>query len=192
MERLAAHPHHVGSPWGKANAEWMRDQFRSWGWESELAEYHVLFPTPKERVLELVAPTRFVAKLAEPVIATDPTTRQQSEQLPTYNSYSGEGDVTGPLVYVNYGVPSDYEELEKRGISVRGAIVIARYGGSWRGIKPKLAAEHGASAASSIPIRAMTAITRAMRTRSVPGVHATAYSAGACSTCLSRRAIRSR
>ena len=79
MERLAAHPHHVGSPWGKANAEWMRDQFRSWGWESELAEYHVLFPTPKERVLELVAPTRFVAKLAEPVIATDPTTRQQSE-----------------------------------------------------------------------------------------------------------------
>lgn len=144
MERLAAHPHHVGSPWGKANAEWMRDQFRSWGWESELAEYHVLFPTPKERVLELVAPTRFVAKLSEPVIATDPTTRQQSEQLPTYNSYSGEGDVTGPLVYVNYGVPSDYEELEKRGISVRGAIVIARYGGSWRGIKPKLAAEHGA------------------------------------------------
>ncbi len=144
MERLAAHPHHVGSPWGKANAEWMRDQFRSWGWDAELAEYHVLFPTPKERVLELVAPTRFVAKLEEPVIATDPTTRQKSEQLPSYNSYSGEGDVTGTLVYVNYGIPSDYEELEKRGISVRGAIVIARYGGSWRGIKPKLAAEHGA------------------------------------------------
>lgn len=144
MERLASRPHHVGSPWGKANAEWMRDQFRSWGWEAELAEYHVLFPTPKERVLELVAPTRFVAKLEEPVIPSDPTTRQKSEQLPSYNAFSGEGDVTGPLVYVNYGVPADYEELEKRGISVRGAIVIARYGGSWRGIKPKVAAERGA------------------------------------------------
>jgi N-acetylated-alpha-linked acidic dipeptidase len=146
MERLAARPHHVGSPWGKANAEWMRDQLRSWGWDAELAEYHVLFPTPKERVLELVAPTRYAAKLEEPVIPSDPTTRQRSEQLPSYNSYSGEGDVTGPLVYVNYGTPADYEELEKRGISVRGAIVIARYGGSWRGIKPKAAAERGAIA----------------------------------------------
>jgi N-acetylated-alpha-linked acidic dipeptidase len=144
VQRLAARPHHVGSPWGKTNAEWMRDQFRSWGWEAELAEYHVLFPTPKERVLELVAPTRFVAKLAEPVISSDPTTSQTSEQLPSYNAFSGEGDVTGPLVYVNYGVPADYDELEKRGISVRGAIVIARYGGSWRGIKPKVAAERGA------------------------------------------------
>ncbi|MGQ0538485.1 MAG: M28 family peptidase, partial [Gemmatimonadaceae bacterium] len=144
MERLASRPHHVGSPWGKANAEWMRDQFRAWGWEAEFAEYHVLFPTPKERVLELLAPSRFVAKLEEPVIATDPTTGQKSEQLPSYNAYSAEGDVSGPLVYVNYGVPADYEELAKRGISVRGAIVIARYGGSWRGIKPKVAAEHGA------------------------------------------------
>jgi N-acetylated-alpha-linked acidic dipeptidase len=144
VERLAARPHHVGSPYGKANAEWMRDQFRSWGWEAELAEYHVLFPTPKERVVELVAPTRFVAKLEEPTIATDPTSSQKSEQLPSYNAYSADGDVTGPLVYVNYGVPADYEELERLGINVRGAIVIARYGGSWRGIKPKVAAEHGA------------------------------------------------
>jgi N-acetylated-alpha-linked acidic dipeptidase len=144
VERLAARPHHVGSPYGKANAEWMRDQFRSWGWEAELAEYHVLFPTPKERLVELVAPTRFVARLEEPAIPSDPTTSQKSEQLPSYNAYSADGDVTGPLVYVNYGVPADYEELERRGIDVRGAIVIARYGGSWRGIKPKVAAEHGA------------------------------------------------
>jgi len=144
MERMAARPHHVGSPYGKANAEWMRDQFRSWGWDAELAEYHVLFPTPKERVMELVAPTRFVAKLEEPAIASDPTSSQKSEQLPSYNAYSADGDVTGPLVYVNYGVPADYEELARRGIDVRGAIVIARYGGSWRGIKPKVAAEHGA------------------------------------------------
>lgn len=144
MERLAARPHHVGSPYGKANAEWIRDQFRSWGWEAELAEYHVLFPTPKERLVELVAPSRFVAKLEEPAITSDPSTSQRSEQLPSYNAYSADGDVTGPLVYVNYGVPADYEELERRGIDVRGAIVIARYGGSWRGIKPKVAAEHGA------------------------------------------------
>jgi N-acetylated-alpha-linked acidic dipeptidase len=144
MERLSARPHHVGSAYGKSNAEWLRDQFASYGWDAKIEEYRVLFPTPKERRLELVEPTRFVARLEEPVIPTDPSTSQRAEQLPTYNSYSGEGDVTAPLVYVNYGVPADYEELDRRGISVRGAIVIARYGGSWRGIKPKLAAEKGA------------------------------------------------
>ncbi len=144
LERLSLHPHHVGSPWGKSNAEWLRDQFASYGWDAKIEEYRVLFPTPRERRVELVEPTRFVAKLEEPVIPNDPSTSQRTEQLPTYNSYSGEGDVTAPLVYVNYGVPADYEELDRRGISVRGAIVIARYGGSWRGIKPKLAAEKGA------------------------------------------------
>jgi N-acetylated-alpha-linked acidic dipeptidase len=144
MERLSARPHHVGSAYGKSNAEWLRDQFASYGWDAKIEEYRVLFPTPKERRVELVAPTRFVAKLEEPALPGDPSTSQRAEQLPTYNSYSGEGDVTAPLVYVNYGVPADYEELDRRGISVRGAIVIARYGGSWRGIKPKLAAEKGA------------------------------------------------
>ena len=144
MERLSARPHHVGSPYGKANAEWLRDQFVSWGWDAKIEEYRVLFPTPKERRLELIEPTRFVAKLEEPVLKEDAASSQRTEQLPTYNSYSADGDVTAPLVYVNYGVPADYEELDRRGISVRGAIVIARYGGSWRGIKPKLAAEKGA------------------------------------------------
>ena len=104
----------------------------------------MLFPTPKERVLELTAPSKFKASLEEPAIAVDPTSSQKSEQLPPFNAYSIDGDVTGPLVYVNYGRPSDYEDLESRGISVKGAIVIARYGESWRGIKPKVAAEHGA------------------------------------------------
>ena len=105
----------------------------------------MLFPTPVERVVELVAPTHFKAPLAgDRAFPSDPTSNQQAEQLPTYNAYSIDGDVTGPLVYVNYGMPADYEELERRGISVKGAIVIARYGGSWRGIKPKVAAEHGA------------------------------------------------
>ncbi len=144
MRILSARPHHVGSPYGKANAEWILGRFKSWGLEARIEQFDVLFPTPKERLLELLAPTRYVARLEEPAVAGDPTSAQRAEQLPTYNSYSIDGDVTAPLVYVNRGVPADYEALERRGISVKGAIVIARYGGSWRGIKPKVAAEHGA------------------------------------------------
>ena len=144
MRRLSARPHHLGSPYGKDNAEWLKAQFESYGWDARIERFDVLFPTPKVRVLELVAPTRFTAKLEEPILKDDPTTNQRAEQLPTYNAYSGDGDVTAPLVYVNYGVPADYDQLERRGISVKGAIVIARYGGSWRGIKPKVAYEHGA------------------------------------------------
>ena len=92
----------------------------------------------------MTEPTHYTAKIAEPPVSVDPTSKQQSEQLPVYNAYSIDGDVTAPLVYVNYGIPADYEELDRLGISVKGAIVIARYGGSWRGIKPKVAAEHGA------------------------------------------------
>ncbi len=144
MQRLSARPHHVGSPYDKDNAEWLLAQFKSYGWDAQIEQFDVLFPTPKERVVELVAPTRFRAKLQEPAVSVDPTSSQQSEQLPSYNAYSADGDVTAPLVYVNYGVPADYDELERRGVSVKGAIVIARYGQSWRGIKPKVAAEHGA------------------------------------------------
>ena len=144
MHRLSAHPHHVGSPYDKQNAEWIRDQFASFGWDVHIENFDVLFPTPTERAVELVAPTRFKAALQEPAVPEDPTSGQRDEQLPTYNAYSIDGDVTGPLVFVNYGVPADYEELERRGISAKGAVVIAKYGGSWRGIKPKVAAEHGA------------------------------------------------
>jgi N-acetylated-alpha-linked acidic dipeptidase len=144
LRRLAARPHHLGSPWGQSNARWMRGRFSEWGWDARIETYDVLFPTPRERVVELVAPRRFRARLEEPVVAGDPTTAQRSEQLPGYHAYSADGDVTAPLVYVNYGIPADYERLERMGVSVRGAIVIARYGGSWRGIKPKVAAERGA------------------------------------------------
>ncbi|HTR80447.1 MAG TPA: M28 family metallopeptidase [Bacteroidota bacterium] len=144
MKRLSAHPHHLGSPYDKDNAEWILSRFKEWGFDAHIETFDVLFPTPKERAVELIAPTRFVAKLREPALPGDPTSSQQSEQLPTYNAYSADGDVTAPLVYVNYGIPSDYEKLERMGISVKGCIVIARYGASWRGIKPKVAAEHGA------------------------------------------------
>jgi N-acetylated-alpha-linked acidic dipeptidase len=146
MKRLSARPHHVGSDYGKANAEFMLSLFKSWGFDAQLERFDVLFPTPKTRVLEMTSPENFTAKLDEPVLKEDATSDQKSEQLPTYNAYSIDGDVTGDVVYVNYGIPSDYDELEQRGIDVKGKIVIARYGGSWRGIKPKVAAEHGAIA----------------------------------------------
>jgi N-acetylated-alpha-linked acidic dipeptidase len=144
MRRLSARPHHVGSPYDRDNAEWILNEFKSYGWDAHIENFDVLFPTPVERIVELVAPTTFKASLQETALPGDPTSNQQSEQLPSYNAYSVDGDVTGPLVFVNYGVPADYDELEQRGVSVKGAIVIAKYGGSWRGIKPKVAAEHGA------------------------------------------------
>ena len=144
MQRLSARPHHVGSAYDKENADWIMSKFKEWGLDAHIENFDVLFPTPKVRVVELVEPTKFAAKLQEPALAVDPTSNQQSEQLPTYNAYSIDGDVTAPLVYVNYGIPEDYEQLDRMGISVKGAIVIARYLHSWRGIKPKVAAEHGA------------------------------------------------
>ena len=144
MRLLSARPHHVGSPYGRQNAEWILARFKEYGWDAQIETFNVLFPTPKERVLEMVEPKRFVASLEEPALAIDPTSGQKTEQLPTYNSYSVDGDVTAPLVFVNYGLPEDYDRLERLGISVKGAIVIAKYGNSWRGIKPKVAAEHGA------------------------------------------------
>ena len=144
MRRLSARPHHVGSPYDKDNAEWLLAQLKWWGLDAKIETFETCSPLPRSELLELVEPTPFTAKLDEPVLPDDPTSNQKSEQLPTYNAYSSDGDVTAPLVYVNYGVPGDYEQLERMGISVNGAIVIARYGASWRGIKPKVAAEHGA------------------------------------------------
>ncbi len=144
MQRLAARPHHLGSAYGKENADLIAKLFRSWGYETKIETYRVLFPTPRVRLLEMTAPEKYTAGLAEPPLVEDGATAQTSEQLPLYNAYSADGDVSAELVYVNYGVPRDYEELEKNGVDVRGKIVIARYGGSWRGIKPKVAAEQGA------------------------------------------------
>lgn len=144
MKRLSARPHHLGSAYNKENADFILSLFRSWGYQAELEEFHVLFPTPKTRIVEMTSPERFSLKLQEPPVEGDATSGQQAEQLPSYNAYSIDGDVAGPLVYVNYGTPADYEELDLRGIDVKGKIVLARYGGSWRGIKPKVAAERGA------------------------------------------------
>lgn len=144
MVHLASHPHNVGSAAQRSNAEWLVAQYKEWGWDAHIEQFDVLYPTPKTRVLEMVSPIEFKAKLDEPPLPGDPYTSEKQTQLPSFNIYSADGDVTGPLVYVNYGMPADYEELERNGISVQGAIVISRYGGGWRGLKPKLAHEHGA------------------------------------------------
>ena len=144
MKRLSARPHHVGSPYDRENAQFMVSLFRSWGYDTRIDTSFVLFPTPKLRLLELVSPTNFKASLTEAPVKSDPVAAQTREQLPSYNAFSADGDVTADLVFVNYGIPADYEELDRRGIDVKGKIVIAKYGGSWRGIKPKVAAEHGA------------------------------------------------
>lgn len=143
IKELSAVPHHVGSVGGKAVAENILQKFKAYGWDAKIETYQVLFPTPKTRVLEMVSPTVYKALLKEPALKEDGTSNQE-DQLPTYNAWSADGDVTGELVFVNYGLPQDYEVLESLGISVQGKIVIAKYGRSWRGIKPKVAQEHGA------------------------------------------------
>ncbi|HVI44523.1 MAG TPA: transferrin receptor-like dimerization domain-containing protein [Chitinophaga sp.] len=143
IKTLSAQPHHLGSARGRAVAEEILQRFKSYGWDAEIVTYQVLFPTPKERLLELTAPGHYQALLKEPALKEDATSGQEG-QLPTYNCWSADGDVNAELVFVNYGLPDDYEYLERAGVSVKGKIVIAKYGRSWRGIKPKVAQEHGA------------------------------------------------
>ena len=143
MKKLSAKPHHISSPGSKENAEYILSLYKKWGWNAQIETFHVLFPTPKTRELEMVSPTMYKAILKEPALNEDATSGQLG-QLPTYNAYSADGDVTGELVFVNYGLPDDYKVLDKMGIDVKGKIVIAKYGHSWRGTKPKVAQEHGA------------------------------------------------
>ncbi|RFS23998.1 folate hydrolase [Chitinophaga silvatica] len=143
IKALSANPHHIGSANGAAVAQEILKRFQSYGWDAKIETYQVLFPTPKERVLELTGPTTYKALLKEPALKEDATSGQ-SGQLPTYNAWSADGDVEGALVYVNFGLPEDYEYLARTGVDVKGKIVIAKYGRSWRGSKPKVAQEHGA------------------------------------------------
>ena len=143
IKELSAFPHNLGSPGSKAVAEKILQKYKSYGMDAHIETFTVLYPTPKTRVLELTSPTKYTAILKEPAVAGDATSGQ-ANQLPTYNAWSADGDVNGQLVFVNYGLPEDYETLAKLGIDVKGKIVIAKYGRSWRGIKPKVAYEHGA------------------------------------------------
>ena len=143
LKQMSSQPNQVGSPHDKANADFMLAKFLEWGWDAHIETFSVLYPTPKKEALELLGPHPYTATLTEPAIAGDATSGLPGA-LPPYNVYGGDGDVTAELVYANYGMPDDYKDLARRGIDVRGKIVITRYGGGWRGLKPKLAQEHGA------------------------------------------------
>ena len=146
LKHMSSKPHHVGSPKSKENAEFIAGLLESWGYDVEIAEYQVLLPTPKVREIELLAPTQYTASLREDSLEEDPSTFVRDDLLAPYNAFSVDGEVEGELVFVNYGIPEDYETLERYGIEVKGRIAIAKYGRSWRGIKPKLAGEKGAIA----------------------------------------------
>src|SRR4029079_6081612 len=143
MRIMSEAPHHAGSPGSRRVADYVLSQFKSWGLNASIEEFEALMPYPTERVLELVAPERYAAKLQAPPVSEDKDSTDPGG-LPPFNAYSADGDVTGDLVYVNYGTPEDYDELAKLGVEVNGKIDIARYGRSWRDIKPKVAYEHGA------------------------------------------------
>ena len=144
LKTLSSEPNQVGSPHDKANAEAVRDLLSQWGWDAQIETFDVLYPTLKQHTLEMVGPTKFVASLKEPPVEGDESSTRTAQAMPPYNVYGADGDVTGDLVYLNYGMPDDYKDLARRGIDVKGKIVITRYGGGWRGLKPKLAQEHGA------------------------------------------------
>lgn len=144
LRQFSAQPHHVGSAAGKAVADAVLELFTSWGYDAEIEEYYVLLPTPRIRELTLVGADPYTATLKEDALDADPSTVEPTELLAPYNAFSIDGDVEGELVFVNYGRPEDYELLERHGIGVEGKIAIAKYGKSWRGIKPKLAGEKGA------------------------------------------------
>jgi N-acetylated-alpha-linked acidic dipeptidase len=144
MKAMAAEPNHVGSPHDKANAEYELGLLKGWGWDAHIETFEVLYPTPISESLELTGDKPFKATLTEGPVPGDASTEQVAAELPAYVAYQGDGDVTAGLVYVNYGMPDDYKTLERLGIDVKGKIVIARYGAGWRGLKPKLAQDHGA------------------------------------------------
>jgi N-acetylated-alpha-linked acidic dipeptidase len=144
LQQMSSAPNQVGSPHDKANADFELAMFKQWGWDAHIERFDVLYPTPISTTVELVTPQHVMLGGQEPPVPEDPSSSNTAGALPPYVAYQGDGDVTAPVVYVNYGMPDDYEALAQRGIDVRGKIVLARYGGGWRGLKPKLAQEHGA------------------------------------------------
>src|SRR6185295_4989486 len=144
LKTLAAEPNNVGSPHDKQNAEFILSLFKKFGWDAHIETFNVLYPTPLSETVELLGPKPFKATLQEPNIPGDTTARSKQASLPAYLAFQGDGDVTAPLVYVNYGMRDDYKALARLGVDVKGKIVITRYGGGWRGLKPLLAQQHGA------------------------------------------------
>jgi N-acetylated-alpha-linked acidic dipeptidase len=144
LKDMSSEPNHVGAPHNKANAEATLAKFKAWGWDARIEQFDVMYPTPISTTVEIVTPDKVVLGGQEPAIPEDSTSGNLKDALPPYVAFQGDGDVTAPVVYVNYGLPADYEALARRGVTVKGKIALARYGGGWRGLKPKLAQENGA------------------------------------------------
>src|ERR1044072_5797666 len=144
LRRLTVEPHIAGTKEDYDTAVYVRDQLRSYGLAAELREYEVWLNYPKSpTTLELITTKRQPLSTREAVVPGDPTS-SNPKITPLFNGYSASGDVTAPVVYANYGLPPDYEELKKAGVDVKGKIVIVRYGNSFRGVKAKVAQDHGA------------------------------------------------
>jgi N-acetylated-alpha-linked acidic dipeptidase len=145
MTAMAGEPHVAGRPASRKVAAYALEKFKSWGLDARIESFEAMMPWPTERLVEMVAPTRAAMAIKEPVLSEDPDS-SDADSTPVFNAYSADGDATGEVVYVNYGMPADYDRLKELGVDVKGKVVLARYGGGWRGIKPKVAYEHGAVA----------------------------------------------
>lgn len=143
VRAMTAFPHVAGTPGSRRVAEWALARFTEWGLDAQIESYEALIPMPLEQVLEIRGPTPWRARLREEVFAEDPDSRLPGI-LPPYAAYGADGDVTAEVIYVNYGLPDDYAQLDRLGISVRGKIVLARAGPHHRSVKSSNAMERGA------------------------------------------------
>ena len=190
LRRLTLEPHIAGTKEDYATAVYVRDQLRSYGLSADLKEYEVWLNYPNTAsILELITTKRQRLSTHEAIVPGDPTS-SNPKITPLFNGYSASGDVTAPVVYANYGLPGDYEELKKAGVDVKGKIVIVRYGNSFRGVKAKVAEITAQLVASSIPIRKTTVTCRATFFRKDHGVRLRRDSVVRCSIYLIIRAIR--
>jgi N-acetylated-alpha-linked acidic dipeptidase len=145
LRHLTSEPHMAGTEASHRVAEWLRDQYRSFGFDAEIVTYSVWLPQPREVTLELTKPVSQKLASPEQPIDVDKDTFDK-RVIPAFNIYSPSGEITAPVVYVNYGTLEDYRTLASSGVHVEGKIVLARYGKGYRGIKAKLADEHKAAA----------------------------------------------
>jgi N-acetylated-alpha-linked acidic dipeptidase len=144
LRQLTSEPHVAGTEASHRVAEWLRDQFQSYGFDAEIVSYSAYLPLPRVAQLEMISPEKVLLANPEPPLEQDKQSNG-AHLLPVANDYSASGDVTAPIVYVNYGTPDDYRTLDSLGISVRGKLILARYGRNYRGVKAKLAEQHGAA-----------------------------------------------
>ena len=141
---LSLKPHMAGTEAQARTRDYVVDQMKAWGLETEIRTYSVWMPHPVSTKIWRIAPDPIELDLKEGAIPEDPTS-SAFPQIIAFNGYGAAGDVSGEVVYVNYGLIEDYAQLDSMGVSVKGKIAVARYGKSYRGIKAREAENHGAA-----------------------------------------------